>query len=82
MRILTTSGLYANGTPDEILLRLSQLAESGVAIHAGSEGCFFLPEQDRVERFKKRNIIEIAEMAPVDFLRDLEDAGHILIAEE
>jgi hypothetical protein len=81
LRILTSSGLYLSGSPETILLRLAELVECGVAIHAADENRYFLSEGERSARYLERDVAEIVAMSPVEILQDMEEGGHLLIAE-
>lgn len=79
MKILTTSGLFVEGTAEAILLRLSELVDAGIAIHDEEGERSFLAEPERADRYKTRDLAEIVAMTPDEILHDLEDAGHLLI---
>lgn len=81
MRILTSSGIYLCGSAESILLRMGELVESGVAIHGADENRFFLAENERAQRYLERDTMEIVHMSADEMLRDLEEGGHLLIAE-
>lgn len=80
MRVLTTSGLYANGSAEQILLKFASRLEAGQTIH--DERVFFLPEAERGTRHLTRQAAEVVAMSAEDVLRDMEDAGHLLIMPE
>lgn len=78
MRILTTSGLYFHGTAEEIFLAMSRKIEQGVEIHDLNNS--FLSSDERDDRYKSRTNTEVISMTAEEVLRDLEAAGHLLIA--
>lgn len=87
MQVLTTSGLYLSGSAREVLLRMVELAQSGVPIHRQDHGVALATEEDDEDFEDFRDCSdssparELEEMTPSDFLDSLERAGYILIAD-